>query len=266
MIGKEAFHSCVNLESAVIGSKLKTLGLYAFCYCPRLSYIYVSDNNQYFKTVDGILLSKDGKSVYKIPQTKAEVSLPESVEILINGCFMGNELIEYVDLPQGLKKICACAFQDCKNLQTIHIPDNVEAIYNSAFRLTSSVKSIEIGKNVNEIGPEVFATESGYSEVYVRAVLPPKIEETTFDNYDATLYVPMGRRHAYANADYWKNFKTVKEYDPAGIEDIFADGDNENTDVYNLGGVLIKQAATPEDIEALTPGIYIIGGKKVIVN
>lgn len=267
IIGKWAFACCPDLESIVIGSGLRTLDVYAFYLCPRLSYIYVSDKNQYFKTVDGILLSKNGKDVYKVPETMSDVSLPESVEILRNGCFSNNELIEHVDLPQGLKAIYACAFEDCTNLQTVHIPDNVESILNSAFRRTSSVKSIEIGQNVSEIGPEVFATGSNYSEVYVRAVLPPKIEEDTFDNYGATLYVPMGRRQAYANADHWKNFKTVKEYDPAaGIEEISADGEKGNTGVYNLGGVLIKQAATPEDIETLTPGIYIIGGKKIIIN
>ena len=37
-------------------------------------------------------------------------------------------------------------------------------------------------------------------------------------------------------------------------------------DIFNLQGVCLKRDATQEDIEALTPGIYIIGGKKVVVK
>lgn len=36
--------------------------------------------------------------------------------------------------------------------------------------------------------------------------------------------------------------------------------------VYNLQGMCIKRDATDEDIHALTPGLYIIGGEKIIVR
>ncbi|MCH5237537.1 MAG: leucine-rich repeat protein, partial [Muribaculaceae bacterium] len=37
-------------------------------------------------------------------------------------------------------------------------------------------------------------------------------------------------------------------------------------DIYTLQGVCLKREATQSDIEALAPGIYIIGGKKVMVK
>lgn len=37
-------------------------------------------------------------------------------------------------------------------------------------------------------------------------------------------------------------------------------------DIYNLQGMLIKRDATADDVKALTPGLYIIGGKKVVVK
>jgi len=37
-------------------------------------------------------------------------------------------------------------------------------------------------------------------------------------------------------------------------------------DIYNLQGVMLKQNASQADIDALSPGLYIIAGKKVLVR
>ena len=50
----------------------------------------------------------------------------------------------------------------------------------------------------------------------------------------------------------------------AGVNDIFAD--SESITIYTVNGVLVKKDATAEDVETLNPGIYIIGGRKVIVK
>lgn len=53
--------------------------------------------------------------------------------------------------------------------------------------------------------------------------------------------------------------------DSSGISDVTAD-ENVPNDVYNMQGVCIKRNATADDVKALTPGLYIVGGKKVFVN
>ena len=37
-------------------------------------------------------------------------------------------------------------------------------------------------------------------------------------------------------------------------------------DIFNLQGVCLKRNATQEDVDALVPGVYIIGGKKVVLR
>ncbi len=37
-------------------------------------------------------------------------------------------------------------------------------------------------------------------------------------------------------------------------------------DIFSLQGICIKRNATPEDIKSLKPGLYIIGGKKIIIR
>lgn len=51
----------------------------------------------------------------------------------------------------------------------------------------------------------------------------------------------------------------------AGIDDIFADG-TATVDVYNMQGILMKRNASRDDLNTLTPGFYIIGGKKVLLR
>lgn len=55
---------------------------------------------------------------------------------------------------------------------------------------------------------------------------------------------------------------------PSGINNVKRDetAGNSPRDVYSINGMLIKRAATDDDIANLAPGIYIIGGKKVLVN
>ena len=55
----------------------------------------------------------------------------------------------------------------------------------------------------------------------------------------------------------------------SGIDDVFGDSDAEiqrPNDIYTLQGVCLKRNASQADIDALTPGIYIIAGKKVLVK
>ena len=55
---------------------------------------------------------------------------------------------------------------------------------------------------------------------------------------------------------------------PAGIKDINVQKNKVSScDVYTLTGVLVKRAKTMTDAtNGLNPGLYIIGGKKVIVK
>ncbi len=50
------------------------------------------------------------------------------------------------------------------------------------------------------------------------------------------------------------------------INDVIGDDQGEPSDIYNLEGIMLKHNASKEDIEALAPGVYIIGTKKVVIK
>lgn len=60
--------------------------------------------------------------------------------------------------------------------------------------------------------------------------------------------------------------QTVLIIDDLGVSNLEADDPNAPKDVYNMMGICLIRNASPEQINALPQGLYIIGGKKVIIR
>ncbi len=76
-----AFSGCRNLESIILPDSIKSIGKAAFVNCENLQNIYISENNDYFTIDDGILFSKDKKTIYAYPPKKSGTSytIPDTV-------------------------------------------------------------------------------------------------------------------------------------------------------------------------------------------
>ena len=73
--------------------------------------------------------------------------------------------------------------------------------------------------------------------------------------------VPEGSLEAYQAADVWKNFWDIQEDASLDIKNAVLETEYETTPIYNLQGVQMKEGR-----ENLPAGIYIQGGKKMIVR
>lgn len=78
--------------------------------------IFVSDENPYFKSVDGILFSKDGKELIRYPKDRTDTSyrIPEGVEKIYQNAF-DNTFLQQLILPTTLK---FCSKITLNNIQT----------------------------------------------------------------------------------------------------------------------------------------------------
>ena len=91
------------------------------------------------------------------------------------------------------------------------MPNTLTSIGNYAFAYTL-VKSVTIPSSVTSIGDFAFVPVGGLTSVTVERTSPCTITSNTFpSSWDATLYVPVGSKSAYTAADYWKEFKEIKE-------------------------------------------------------
>lgn len=118
------------------------------------------------------------------------------------------------------------------------------------------------------IGDKAFSKCSNMKALIIDAWDMIKIGKNVVDEGTVTLYVQDFLVEDYKQNENCKVFaaiKSIREYN-SGIDDIAADDAGSPNDIYTLQGVCIKRNATQEDIDALPAGLYIIGGKKVLVK
>lgn len=103
------------IETLYIPSTLKTI--IGWLNTPYKEII-VDDNNQHFKSLDGVLFSKDMKKLIRYPEMKnGEIyKVPEGVEIIAECAFHNCSFLNHVIMPKGTRSIGAHAFSYTKLL------------------------------------------------------------------------------------------------------------------------------------------------------
>ena len=204
-----SFYECINLSKVVFtdNSRLTMIGEYAFRYCyslksitipdsvgticsnaldSSLEEINVSENNEFYKNMDGHLYSKDGKTLIKyvsgkdettfvIPNGVTEIGdyalfycdrltgivIPDSVTAIGDWSFGYCTALSSIDIPENVTQIGDAAFYYCINLTNIKIPSGVTKISSEMFVWCEALNSIEIPDSVIEIEPDAF-NDTGY--------------------------------------------------------------------------------------------------------
>jgi len=156
-IGGAAFCCCYSLTSIVIPDGVTSIGDSAFFECYSLTSITVDENNESYKSLDGNLYTKDGKTLiqYAIGKEDTEFIIPDGVTTI--GCaFSCCDSLTSVVIGNGVTSIGDSAFFECRSLTSIVIPDSVTSIGDSAFT-SCSFKYIEIPNSVTNIGDSAFS-------------------------------------------------------------------------------------------------------------
>lgn len=167
----------------------------------------------------------------------ADYSSPEGEE------YWENTLTSYSYIPDTLYKavkICNGVFRS--QMQSLTIPKTIKNIEDNAFAYINK--------------PENLISVISYIEN------PFDIDDNVFDKKSyasATLTVPNGCAEKYHNAEGWKNFFHIVEFqdsETTHIRNVCQFTEQRKT-IYNLSG---------QRVNAPHKGIYIVGGKKVIVK
>lgn len=257
-IGYGSFHSCGKLESVslpqglmsierevFVFSKLKKvaipssvakIGSAAFAYCGELEQLNVSEENQTFASVGGVIYTKDMKEVVLCPPGATSVTIPFGVTRIRGAAFVGcgaltslvipssvNFIGDWafsgcglasITLPEGLTKIEGATFWGCGNLASITIPKSVTSIGGNAFRWCGKLKSVTIPKGVKDIGGEAFIECGGLESVTMLGERPNAPDKGVFQGCGnlKVIYVP-------ANAKSWKGMREWQ-----GITLVFGEG------------------------------------------
>ena len=177
-IGKEAFMECTSLENPTISKGVKSIGTNAFADCTSITAFNVSDENQSFVAVDGVIFTKDKKElvVYPPGKTDEEYTIPNGTEKIREKAFAYNSNIEKINFPDSLSEIGDGAFYFCNGLsdietngssglktignyafygctlRNIYIPYGTESIGEGAFKNCDTLTYIDFPGTISSIG------------------------------------------------------------------------------------------------------------------
>ena len=125
-IGNRAFKLCSGLTSVRIPDSVTNIGNQAFSHCSGIMSFAVGSGNANYKAVNGLLLSKDGKTL--IAGVNGDVTIPDSVTNIGNQAFRGYSRLTSVTISDSVTSIGDSAFDDCGSLTSVTIPDSVTSI------------------------------------------------------------------------------------------------------------------------------------------
>ncbi len=155
-IGSEALYG---IESLTISSNLIYIDVKAFgSESSSLKSITVSSDNPAFSSLDGVLYSKDGKTLIKYPAGKTDTSftVPNEVSVIERGAFDKCRNLTEIIIPNGVTSIGDIAFQDCSQLVKVEFPDTLQSLGGGAFRQCYRLEEAVLPDSLTEIGPGVF--------------------------------------------------------------------------------------------------------------
>ena len=165
-----AFEYCTNITNVTISCSVTNIRDYAFRHCNGLTAITVSADNPVYKSVDGLLLNKNGTTL--IQGVNGDVIIPESVTNISQYAFCDCSGLTSVTIPDGVVYIEEGVFLGCSGLTSITIPDSVASIGMYAFQACIGLRSVKIPDSVTNIGHGAFAgcNESLYDTTRIPGV------------------------------------------------------------------------------------------------
>lgn len=105
---------------------------------------YVSDTHPEYISVDGVLYSRDGKTLVCCPPGRmGTFVIPEGVEV-IGSCAFVNSCLTAVEIPESVRTIQRLAFANMLSMQTLEIPPTVETVEAEAFGQMKGLPEIRL--------------------------------------------------------------------------------------------------------------------------
>ena len=153
-IGSSAFSDCSDLTEVMIPRSVKAIGGGAFEGCHGLTKITVDPKNVNYMSQNGLLLTKDGKTLKE--GVNGEVVIPPGVTMIGYRAFADRDRLTKVTIPAGVEVIGWEVFYGCDGLVDVAIPGSVTDIGLRAFAICSRLMNISV-----DPGNKVYSSRNG---------------------------------------------------------------------------------------------------------
>ena len=311
-IGEHAFSGCSSLDSINLPDGLTTIGNYAFSGCSSLDSIDIPNS---VTSIGYLLVGSDaklekltiGSSIHELPSHHANTDrygekhyyrlftdgYKDAYDdfIYVSDVSVSNLLIADSDVPLSIPGLNPSYFYK-NQIQNIYVGREIDGVfglplekiefggYCTTIPRCFSMHTLILGESIETVNPSLIEEQDSLSAIYIKASTPPQLINN-FKNkvyINAKLYVPVGAKETYQNADGWKNFWNIEESsdlkDETGISDVQAqqpevtitsdgitikESDGAAVSVYSIDGKLLHTATGYQGEKIpLRSGIYII--------
>ena len=132
-----------------IPASVTSIGVAAFGLATSIKGFKVDENNPYYKSIDGVLYTKDEKTLvqYPISLENEDFNLPDSVENIEDYAFAKLRFLVNMNSTENsnLKRVGNYAFYKCEVLESVHLEQNIEFIGDYAFAENAALQGLNWG-------------------------------------------------------------------------------------------------------------------------
>ena len=221
-----AFCGCESITAIRIPASIKSISGSSFAGCNIAAY-EVDEKNPYYTVIDGVVYSKDLKTLVAFPSAypKKHFVVPNTTVIIGEHAFMDSH-IESVEIPNGLTTIQEWSFEG-SHIQNIDMPDTVTSIGEGAFRFCFELEHVGLPTVLTEIPRQTFES-------------CPRLKE---------LAVPSSVRTIHYSSLIWSHGieKLVLQ---DGLEEIADDG------IMIVSDGNIKEVTLPKTLKKVPGGVF----------
>lgn len=179
----------IYLPATVTDYSFSNLGL------PNLKGIYVDQENTIYKDIDGVLFSKDGKTLMRFPcQHSGRYVIPTGTEEIAIDSFHSSEIQEaiipegvtyigyrafaftdlrYLELPSSVETVKDRAFYNCSEMEWAYIPADA-SLWAFAFMGCTSLQKVVVTGHLESIGFMCFHEVPETCDFYFSSYRPGK--------------------------------------------------------------------------------------------
>lgn len=126
---------------------------------PEVKEIDIEDN-PYFKSIDGIIYTKDGESLVLCPSGRTKkVVIADGTKNIETNAFKDSK-VKSIVCPDSLQNICCLAFNECPKLQHVDFGKGITILgdmQRPVFHKCDSLKNVEFPPQIKYIGKNLFS-------------------------------------------------------------------------------------------------------------
>ena len=261
-ISDYAFQNCSSLPEISIPQATTTIGNYVFSGCSKLADVIIEDRTT------ALNLGSNGSSALFADCPLDSVYIGGKITYNTTSSkgyspFYRNTSLRTVVIADREEQVYDNEFYGCTNLQNVTIDNGVKAIGNYAFSGCSSLEGFSFGSSMESIGNEAFSDCTNLTSITSHAAVPPTCGTQALDDinkWNCTLRVPIGYAAAYQAAEQWKEFFFIEDVVETSVHMPILN--SQPTTVYDLSGRKVEV----DDLRELEKGVYVVNGRKVVIN